>query len=359
MVSITDRIAIVLPVFKHSSLVAEALSSVIGQTEFEKVELVIVDDGCPYYQTNMQCNPLAHIYSNVHYIRQANKGLSAARNTGIDFVLSNLPQCQAIYFLDADNRLLPFAVQQMQHMLRVNEGSDWFYPDINMFGLPWYGDYSGPFRPLTECLMNICEAGSLVRIHVFASNLRFDEKMRDGYEDWEFWISALSAGFRGMHFPASGFLYRKRAESMLSDSTRLHSKILDYIEKKHRWLKNPVTMVQMEHIDTARYATIKSVNGTVELASDPSCGEHYDINTYTELLLNSFYKPNWYNCGFIIIFMSEEVKQVLTSHGLLNFTYWTIERRLTTANFACVSLKETNRKELFFGDSAVSEGNNI
>ncbi len=50
--------------------------------------------------------------------------------------------------------------------------------------------------------------------------MRFDETMREGFEDWDFWLQAIAAGFVGRHLPRAGFQYRKRMESMLAESER-------------------------------------------------------------------------------------------------------------------------------------------
>ena len=49
----------------------------------------------------------------MHYLRDENVGLSGARNRGIEFVLAELPEAEAIFFLDADNMLSPWSLRQM------------------------------------------------------------------------------------------------------------------------------------------------------------------------------------------------------------------------------------------------------
>src|SRR3546814_10759216 len=68
------------------------------------------------------------------YLRQPNGGLSAARNTGIDFALKTWPSVQAIYLLDADNRLFPYALQRAWDALMADPLAGWAYPDVDMFG---------------------------------------------------------------------------------------------------------------------------------------------------------------------------------------------------------------------------------
>ncbi|WP_167332671.1 glycosyltransferase [Rhizobium freirei] len=344
------QVAIVIPVFKHSSLALEAISSVRGAAETGDAHIVIVDDGCPYFQTLFSASLSSG--GRIHYVRQVNSGLSGARNCGIDFVLENLPNCEGIFFLDADNRLSSFSVSRFTQLLIREPDYDWFYPDINMIGIPWSGDYSGRFRCITESLMNICEAGSLVRRRVFESGCRFDEKMRAGYEDWEFWISLMERGFVGANMPGSGFLYRKRAESMLADSARRNDEIMEYIETKHWWMRDLPTLVRLEHFEAPRYAVICSDSSTVLLGSDPMAFREISSETYSDALHLSQGRPNWATAGAIIVYASKALLHQLRDAGLLQSIFWRGEVELTQANFVSVEIVEGDGEYYRQGRSA-------
>ncbi|MBX9934793.1 MAG: glycosyltransferase [Methylobacterium sp.] len=333
------RIAVVIPVFKHSALVREALASILDQEGArQRPEIVIVDDGCPVPQTFLTLAALPETHANVHYVRQANAGLSAARNCGIRFVCERLPTCEAIYFLDADNRLSPHSLSVFEAALDASE-ADWFYPDIAMFGIAWRGDYSGPFRRLTETFMNLCEAGSLVRTRVFEAGIFFDEAMRDGYEDWEFWLAAIQRGFRGEHLPRLGLQYRKRAESMVAESARVHGTIVSYMERKHGWLRDLGVLTTMEHLDAPRYAIIDIEAGTVRLTSDPEhASEELSLAAYRCRLRASFALPNWHAVGAFVVVTSASALGALGARGLLRFAFWDLEQHLLEAPVAALSL---------------------
>jgi molybdate transport system permease protein len=205
-------LAVVIPVYKHSVLLEEAVISALDQETVFEICVVIVNDGCPMDETHQACLGFAAAVPNrIHYIRRPNGGLSAARNTGIDHVLSTWETVRAVYFLDADNRLLPGALQRAHDALAEVPEAAWIYPDVDMFGQEWNSDYSGEYSVLRHLDENICEAGSLVRREVFEKDARFDESMRLGFEDWDFWLGAIELGFRGKHLENCGFRYRRRA----------------------------------------------------------------------------------------------------------------------------------------------------
>ncbi len=107
------EVAVVIPVYKHSVLLEEAVISALNQQTDFALAVVIVNDGCPMPETHQTCLEFAMAAPDrVSYIRRQNGGLSAARNTGIDHVLATWETVEAIYFLDADNRLFPNALQR-------------------------------------------------------------------------------------------------------------------------------------------------------------------------------------------------------------------------------------------------------
>src|SRR3974390_2047040 len=98
----TPQLAVVIPVYKHSVLLAEAVISALNQKADFELVIVIVNDGCPMPETHQAClDFVAAAPDRVYYIHRPNGGLSAARNTGIDYILGAWETAQAIYFLDA------------------------------------------------------------------------------------------------------------------------------------------------------------------------------------------------------------------------------------------------------------------
>jgi glycosyltransferase involved in cell wall biosynthesis len=93
-------VAVIIPVFNQARFLADAIKSVFAQTR-PADEVVVVDDG----STDDPATVVAQ-FQNVRLIRQDNRGLSAARNTG-------LRNCTTSYvvFLDSDDRLMPTALE--------------------------------------------------------------------------------------------------------------------------------------------------------------------------------------------------------------------------------------------------------
>jgi len=93
-------ISVVIPCYNQAHFLGEAIASVVAQG-YPHIEIVLVDDG-----SLDDPAAVAAAFPGVRCIRQENRGLAAARNRG-------LAEChgEMVVFLDADDKLLPGAVE--------------------------------------------------------------------------------------------------------------------------------------------------------------------------------------------------------------------------------------------------------
>ncbi|MGP0076790.1 MAG: glycosyltransferase [Bryobacteraceae bacterium] len=334
----SPEIAVVVPLFKHSVLVVDALESAIAQSSRHPFIIIVVNDGCPFQESDLQIKSIRSVYPDlIHYVLQNNAGLSAARNTGIDYALANFPTVRAIYFMDADNAILPTAIEAAYTKLLADSETSWVYPNIDMFGIHRYFDYSGPYSVLKHTQYNICEAGSMVHRRVFDAGIRFDEGMKLGYEDWDFWLTAAGAGFRGAQHPHFGFRYRNRGESMLSQSHRDNEEIQAYMLRKHSSLLSKRNLLRLESMEALRYAIIFSDTNEVLLttgSSDPSTAisqAEFDERFWRNIVLPSGqYIPPFF------ILMTRATFDELSQLGLILWVLHDSEVALQEMNIACL-----------------------
>lgn len=98
------KISVIVPVYKVEPYLRKCIDSILSQT-FRDFELILVDDGSPD-QCGEICDEYAENHDNVVVIHQTNGGLSAARNSGIDWAFAN-SNSQWIAFVDSDDWLHP------------------------------------------------------------------------------------------------------------------------------------------------------------------------------------------------------------------------------------------------------------
>jgi glycosyltransferase involved in cell wall biosynthesis len=91
---------VIIPCYRQAQYLAEAVESALLQT-YPHLEIVVIDDGSPD-----NTSEIAGRYPGVRCIRQPNRGVSEARNLGI-----RSSNGSYLVFLDADDRLLPAAVE--------------------------------------------------------------------------------------------------------------------------------------------------------------------------------------------------------------------------------------------------------
>jgi glycosyltransferase involved in cell wall biosynthesis len=92
-------VSVVIPCYNQAHFLKEAIESVLKQS-YPHYEIVVVDDG-----STDETSEVAGSYERVRLIRQENRGLAEARNTGIKH-----SEGDYLVFLDADDRLLPDAL---------------------------------------------------------------------------------------------------------------------------------------------------------------------------------------------------------------------------------------------------------
>lgn len=93
----SPAVSVIIPTYNRAWCLRQAVDSVLSQ-EYKAIELIVVDDG----STDDTPQLLEGYAGRMAVLRQANRGVSAARNAGIAAARGEL-----IAFLDSDDRWLP------------------------------------------------------------------------------------------------------------------------------------------------------------------------------------------------------------------------------------------------------------
>ena len=75
----TMKISVIIPIFNVEYYLEEALDSIINQTIFDDIEVILVDDGSTD-NSRFLIEKYAIDYDNVNVFRKDNGGVSSARN---------------------------------------------------------------------------------------------------------------------------------------------------------------------------------------------------------------------------------------------------------------------------------------
>ncbi len=92
--------SVIVPVYNRRGLIRRCLDSVLRQT-FKDFELIVVDDGSDDGSEKI-CDKYCEMYSAVRVLHQRNRGVSRARNAGIDNAKGRI-----CVFVDSDDSIPP------------------------------------------------------------------------------------------------------------------------------------------------------------------------------------------------------------------------------------------------------------
>jgi glycosyltransferase involved in cell wall biosynthesis len=200
------RVSVLIPCFNQGVFLDEAVDSVLAQT-FTDYEIVVVDDGSTDEETRWKLETYQRPKTRV--LRTRNRGLPAARNAAAAVAGGDV-----FCALDADDRLEPTWLEKGLAVLDADASlafvSHW---------LETFGDEHWIWRPercdLPAMLArNAVNGAALVRRAAFEAVGGYDERMREGCEDWDFWLRLIERGFKGTIVPEVLFHYRRTAGSM-------------------------------------------------------------------------------------------------------------------------------------------------
>lgn len=119
-------ISVIIPVFNTEPYLANCLASIYGQT-FENFEAIVVDDGSTDGSADI-ARTIAEKDSRFRIVSQENKGLSEARNAGIE-----VAQGDWITFVDSDDMLAPNFLQALFDTI-METGADIACSAKHLFG---------------------------------------------------------------------------------------------------------------------------------------------------------------------------------------------------------------------------------
>lgn len=105
-----ERLSIIIPVYNAEEYLDRCLHSILDQ-EFTSYEVILVDDGS-VDSSPLICDRYSATDPRFKTVHKRNGGVSSARNAGLE-----LAKGEYIMFLDSDDALLPFALDDMMDIV--------------------------------------------------------------------------------------------------------------------------------------------------------------------------------------------------------------------------------------------------
>ncbi len=219
-----DDITVVIPCFNHGRFLRESVDSALRQ-HGGPPQVIVIDDGSTDEGTIRALDALPN---EVDVVRQENAGLANARNAAFERANSDL-----LLMVDADDRLTPDALDALRPPLETNPDVGYCYGLMRLIGA-WSGVVRFPdFDPYILLHRSIAGAQlGLIRRRCWEDTSGFDPDVI-GYEDWDFCLSALEKGWRGLQIPKVTHEYRKHESSMQEEKRRRYREFYRQLRRKH------------------------------------------------------------------------------------------------------------------------------
>lgn len=221
--------SIIIPLYNKGRLVKNSIDSVLAQT-FQDFEIIVVDDGST---DNCGCYVKEYADNRIHYFFKPNGGASSARNFGI-----YRAKADWIIFLDADDSLLPNALEVFNQMITKYPECQYFVGGflwsqqgkalnipkaseryIKISSHPFFDIWMNSFYPAPR---NMAIHKSLVERYGV-----YDERM-SFFEDYEFSLRLLSCG-RVVYTDMPVAIYNQEAGGLSSSMHAIEKEMAYYI----------------------------------------------------------------------------------------------------------------------------------
>ncbi len=196
-----SKVSIIIPCYNAAKYLTETINSVKQQT-FTNWECILINDGS---SDNSDIIALESIKDDKRfkYIFQENTGVCIARNNAIRATVGEYILC-----LDADDLISENFLEETVKLLDSN-------PNLSIATsvVKFFGRSSGILNVVSYDLATVLAENQLVITSLFRRTDfdkvgGFNSNMKEGFEDWDFWISILKNGGTVQCASEATFFYR-------------------------------------------------------------------------------------------------------------------------------------------------------
>lgn len=218
-------VSIITPYYNTEEFFVETVVSLQAQS-LQNWEWVIVDDGSTNQESIERLIDIATKDSRIKVIHQANAGPSAARNKSFNNTVGRY-----VCLLDSDDMIEPTYLEKCVWFLDSNPAFAFCNSYSVVFGEEEYLWTNGFEKGKSVLQENSGPPISVIRRAAYSECGGFDESIRIGHEDWDFWLAMAKAGHWGHTIPEYLQWYRKQSSGRYEQMLRLGNHVNDEFTK--------------------------------------------------------------------------------------------------------------------------------
>lgn len=212
-----EKVSVIMPCFNDGVYIMEAVESVLKQT-YKNIELIIIDDGS---DDPVTLKTLANLKNKEVTLLKTNRLRPAgARNHGIEHASGKY-----ILPLDADDKISETYIEKAVNILENDIMTGVVYCQAELFGEKT-GKWDLPEYSFKQMLLyNMVFVTALFRKEDWEMIGGFCTDLKDGMEDYDFWLSILELGKTIYQIPEVLFYYRIKSNSRTKEFMSEASKV--------------------------------------------------------------------------------------------------------------------------------------
>lgn len=240
-------VSVIVPCYNQAQYLAETLDSVLSQT-YSKWECIIINDGSIDNSANI-AKGYCEKDHRFKFFSQNNSGVCITRNNGIRNSTGKY-----ILPLDGDDKIAPSYIDKAVNILEINVNVKVVTCIVRFFGKK-KTLYNLPACSLERLMgQNTLICTSMFRRSDYNETVGFNANMREGLEDWDFWLSLLESGGEVFRIEEVLFFYRIRHGSRttsltLPDQEKLRKQIYENHRKLYsKYFFNPLWSFEYQNI---------------------------------------------------------------------------------------------------------------
>lgn len=228
----TPIVSVIIPAYNAAPFIKDTLDSVFAQT-FKDFEVIVINDGSP--DTPEFERAIQPYLERIVYLRQENRGPSAARNAAI-----RQAHGEYVAFLDSDDSWLPEYLDLQMQLFEDKPSLDlvcsdaYYFDDSGPLGIRFLDDCRSKdpatFRSLAMEESHIITSGAIARRKILIEAGLFDENLF-WTEDYDLWLRVAHLGGKISYQPKAFALHRVNPDGLAAANAEMLEGVVKVLAK--------------------------------------------------------------------------------------------------------------------------------